>query len=705
MGSALHENLERGLDIMGAITAARAALPPPGLVKPVLGKAPVPQRAAFVQKATPAGNHIVSLRPTRKPAHGDNKTSIKNARDIGNRAISQGKKIMAAADASAKKMAAAAKAGAAATKVHGATTHIKPHVQAHVVKHAMSAAQVKKLAQAAVDAGNKLIKMADKHQTMVSTHDAKVKASNATVRKKTFIGGGQDLTVMSEILGAALDTMAEEITIGDAQADYTQGYTDGWNGAPKTLYTVDYTQGYTDGQTDAANGGVVPASTGDGTYTDPNDPTGEVAALGPAPTMASVQADQVAQAEQDPETTTGVLTDVSEYTSDPVQGGLPVGAVLYDGSHDFHNMDIGSLNYFGDIPGGGAPKKNGFVLNQGGWWGGGAHHGSGWMAVRGSSMDTVDDKEARDLSNNNRDPVQLAATSKRYGWGPLIGNPKSWTKGLRFDPYGKQWFWFRNQAPSWATQGTDQLALNQAMLDYNAQLTAAKADNAASMAQDALDTQTANQTAKQNTVDDAAQQREYEQEQAAAQQQANLQALQDQSTLTTQSAQQQAIDDSNARQMQAQMQAQAQYEAQSAQTQFNIAQQAAQAGLPMQSGLFAQPGGYGGGYGGGYADGGGAYDPNAGAYGQPGGYMPGYGDGGDPGVDDGGVTFDAQGMPVMPVDDGSDADMSDADLALPGDQGFDQGGLDNQSAAALLDQDVMGARGSSRLAARRNRHA
>lgn len=135
------------------------------------------------------------------------------------------------------------------------------------------------------------------------------------------------------------------------------------------------------------------------------------------------------------------------------------------------------------------------------------------------------------------------------GSGPLIGAPSTkntrlsekdvadW-HGLRF-LRGKQiFFWFWDTAPDWAKAPIIQKALNDAMVAYQAQVTAAKADYAAQVLQDQLDAKAAADEAKAQAKEDAATQRRFEQEEKQTQHDAAVQAVAD-----TQAAEQQKLAD------------------------------------------------------------------------------------------------------------------------------------------------------------------
>lgn len=495
-------------------------------------KAAVQPRANFVVRKAPLTGRKYTSLVLHGPKKGDHKTSIANATTAGKRAVSAGMKLKAAAakarpSTAPSKISAKAKPPAKSTVhgladlVFGAVLSPKQKPAAPKGKGAPHAhyttPQLRQLADKVIKTGKDALAHAKNHQHLIDSNAAHLKAAAKANRSKTYLGGcddAADYEATCTLLGAYCEVL------GDAVTDPS------------------YADPYADPSMDTTDTSAPAAAAADPYY-----------GLGPPPTVAPPLTPGV-DFMPDP----GPEIDQTPYSSDPSRAPgaeLPLGYVLYDGSHGFPGNSVGSFNrYYGA-----SNNHDGFELNVGGWWGGAIHHGSGWAAWRGSSHDTVEDNEARDLSENHRDPVQLQATSIRYGWGPLVGNPDlqnvygKWTYGLRFDAGGNQWFWYRDKAPSWATAADDQAHLNQAILDYKANLASAAADAAAQAAADKLEADQAAALQKQQAAEDAANQRRMDQEQKEAQHQAELQAVADQAA-----AQQAAAEDErSARQAQSQV--------------------------------------------------------------------------------------------------------------------------------------------------------
>ncbi|MES2179848.1 MAG: hypothetical protein V4550_18450 [Gemmatimonadota bacterium] len=159
--------------------------------------------------------------------------------------------------------------------------------------------------------------------------------------------------------------------------------------------------------------------------------------------------------------------------------------------------------------------------------------GSRWFVYAPTNVSSLNPPNAQEASNLD---VMFDA-SGAHGWGPLVGNPNNAEYGgLRY-AYGSggagapMFFWFRNAAPPWAT-AQDQLVLyNQMLTDWNTDMTTAKSNYAAQVAQDFADAQTAAQIAKTTQT-----------ENAAAAHQADLAAVADQTQQAQLATQQQAQD-------------------------------------------------------------------------------------------------------------------------------------------------------------------
>jgi len=550
-----------GLDAMA--TPARRVLAT--TVKTKTGPVAVPKRAGFVLKKTPAGNKHTSLVPI-KPSQSDNLASVRNARQVGTRAISIGNKLLSAVSR--------------ATRVHGAVPHpaarprtlgpVKPGASAKAgtkrgPKMRLTPAQLKQVAQNAIKAGKTLQKQADKHEKMVKTVTAQKKAMRSP---KVMLHGdvfgqfaSRDLDLREDevtVLGAMLDVMGQSMPDPNDPGWLMDGTVDpnyGGTAAPASTAPPDPNNpGFlTDGTLDPNYG----YGTGSADYPGPPD-----YGLGPAPTVAPPLQPGVDYT-PDP----GPETDQTAYSSDTSKAPgapLPVGAIICDFARGTPQYAVGSFNHF-------YGGKDGLALNTQGWWGGGIHHDAGWMIFRnaGQNMDTVEPEEANGANGPYVPQLQQFSLS-RGAWGPLVGNPMtsagsvmpahSWTYGLRYDAGGDRWFWYRDKAPAWATAADDMQRLNQAILDYKTNLTAAAADAAARAAADQLEQEQAKQLQKQQAAEDAAAQRQMDQEQAQMEHDAQLQSVADEAA----ARQQERADEAAARQAQQQADLQSsQYSAQS----------------------------------------------------------------------------------------------------------------------------------------------
>lgn len=179
----------------------------------------------------------------------------------------------------------------------------------------------------------------------------------------------------------------------------------------------------------------------------------------------------------------------------------PIDAVVYDGSKGTPRYYAGSTAYF---TGG---NSNGYVWG----WDKQRWPNSGdparWIARRGGG-DTPNDANWDDVTS--AELADLQAASLKAGWGPLIGNPAMPDfANLHYAEDTKNYFWYPSQAPAWSTAEA-----NAALAATNKQTADTLA--AALAAQQALDQQQAQTDAHDVAVATA-----------AAQKQASLQAIQD----------------------------------------------------------------------------------------------------------------------------------------------------------------------------------
>lgn len=503
--------------------------------KATAAKASVQQRAGIVKSKTPGGRTVTALKinPNKGMKNRwDPKVAIKNAQDAANRAITVGKKLKSAA-------AKLAKTPKPATAVHGAVAKSSlklPSQRRPKVK--VSPAQLKRLADKAIKAGEALKKNITQFKKTVDANVSRVKAGVARTRLQTKMRGLDDDVAIIELFGAHLEQLEEDITIGAADLLMDE-YVEELFGAVLPGYTgaVDESGEPTD-----PNAPVDPYATDPNAPTpyDPNDPT---YGLGPPPTVAPPMQEGVDYV-RDP----GYATDVNAYSSDPSVPGvpLPIGAVIYDGSQPFPWKGVGSFTrFYGKLPDGNPPDGGEYSGYQ--WGGGNADIMDGWYLWWGSAYHDNVQIDLRYKKEGEGEHKILGTgrarsdDSLKHSWGPLIGDPKgqaNWTRGLRYDAGGNQWFWYYDQAPQWAKAAGDAQRLNQAVLEYKAALTAAQAEAAAQALADQAEQREYEQQLKQQAREDAEYQRQLERERMAAEQQASLQALEQERYDQAMSAQQ-----------------------------------------------------------------------------------------------------------------------------------------------------------------------
>jgi hypothetical protein len=453
-----------------------------------------------------------------------------------------------------------------------------------IVKSVLTAAQLQKAAKGAIDMGSKASKAADKHEKMISALNAKVKAGAASARQKLHMGaGGKTVTIKGvdpEIADVLLGTVIEVLGLSppdphdpgylmDGTVDPNYGGGASSSGAPPDPNAPGY---LTDGSPDP-NYGAGAAAAGPPDY-----------GMGPPPTAASVAPQP--NVDYVPEPYPGAQGDVAQYSSDPGTPGtpVPVGAVFYDGSQAPPYLGLGSYSfYYGSVDGDAPPEGGAGPVRPvgGGYADGGSgyqyHDKDGWWSFRrndsagpaGSGDQRL--QHADDQSNNAM--IARANNSMKYHWGPMIGDPNGgWTRGMRYDVGGNQWFWYYDAAPAWAQGPITQALQNQAILDYQANVAAAAADYAAQQAADKLAAEQAQEMQRQQAAESAQQAHQLEMEQAQAQSDAGVQQLADEAQARQadiESAQYEA-------QTQAEAQAQATLEQSEMLTQAKIDQQAAE---------------------------------------------------------------------------------------------------------------------------------
>ncbi len=563
----------RGLDILGAIPQ----LGSPMGKKMVVNKQPV----GFAVKKTPAGKPIIAqvVKPG-KPL--DHARSIASAKQVAQRAQSV-----------SSKLDKAIKAGGAKQIVGHPWLTIVGVGGRRMVVPKMSASQMKKLSSDLTTAAKKLSKSADTHQTFVSKATSSQKAGLQKAKNAYNPSGtkGTQVVVGGFVLGAGSDWVdveddwvtligAELLGAGTPDPANPGNYTDGTpdtvdqlvpdstgNMVPNPNYGA---QSTSTSSTTMPGGTVTPGAASDGTPGPPNYGMGSPPSLsGGVITMSDGTSWPVA----------GIDFVADPFGGDPSQdaqvystdlGNIPAGAVYYDpsvmgpmpyqGWGSFHrffpqkDQSDGKGNS-GFQWGGGDPS----IMDGVYWWYHGATAGTEYKHENAGNSLADGYSGAQDLATRENESV-------KQGWGPLIGNPQGWTRGLRIDRSKNAFFWYWDQAPQAAQMSGPnglQAKLNQAILDYNTQLTAAKANYAAAIATDQLNAKQAAAMQVQQQQEDAQAQHQAEiaqmqaqaQEPALEQQQAQLALQQEQQRLAYQKQQQQFA----AQQQQAEVQAYQQF--------------------------------------------------------------------------------------------------------------------------------------------------
>lgn len=158
---------------------------------------------------------------------------------------------------------------------------------------------------------------------------------------------------------------------------------------------------------------------------------------------------------------------------------VPSDAVIYKGDNAWPDGDFGSYSVFYNPDGSLRPENpltgknvHGFVWGWHNapmqnlrparwvWRGGGDWSGSdnwddqlGDSAKDGSTVDTL--SRAGTRASGEQIPfgpsgVKLTYDNAIRSYGPLVGNPKSKFKDLRYASASKEWFWYPQEAPEWA---------------------------------------------------------------------------------------------------------------------------------------------------------------------------------------------------------------------------------------------------------------
>lgn len=240
-----------------------------------------------------------------------------------------------------------------------------------------------------------------------------------------------------------------------------------------------------DPSTDPDMGGVAPGT--DPYGTDPNLPPLDLNAGGVDPSTGIVT-DYTGAVLYDPAKDPAVIpvpvrgVTLSQSDAEVTWQNIPDDGIAYDGSKGFPRDSVASYNYL-------------YGTGDGFLWG---FDPPNWHAKRGKDFS---DASGEEMGN-------LAMTSAKYGWGPLIGNPQGPLAGLQYAVVPQKWFFQSQNAPTWATTEAD-AKITQANQKIIAANQAAAQVKAAQMAKDEADyaeaqaKQQAQQTLAQTSQDAA----------------------------------------------------------------------------------------------------------------------------------------------------------------------------------------------------------
>lgn len=490
-----------GTDICGALSGPQAS------------------RANFVIRKTARGRTFTSLATT--PRKGDIRASVANARDVGRRAVQVANRI----NSTLSRLP---------TTVRGATPQRQARRQVTIV-------EMRKLAGQLAAAGKKLIDKGEKLDAGAKKADARLKAGTMALAAKQFRGMGaragrvlapgvlapgavRQATVTRAAPAAAVRAAQRASVVGDYEIGAYEVLGDAWEVLGEELWgdyevldaelsalhyevlgdaEADAAQAAAEAEAYAAFGprpgesGPTAPSTGEpaGASSYASAPVGAPVTgpesnygMGPPPTEAPPPAPGTFTPGTPPETDQNIY----DSTKMPLAG-----IVYYSGEKGLPRDGMGSWNrYYGDR--GTAEGGSGFYWDGESWrqrdkTGPAAYHDSDPLSA--ANIDWM-------IKLSAGDPATLAAWPYTP-YGPLVGSPNGWTKGLRFDVSNRSWFWFLDQAPKWATVVQDLERLHQAQVDYETALTANKTAYLEQVAQDKLDAQQSRNLARQQALDDA----------------------------------------------------------------------------------------------------------------------------------------------------------------------------------------------------------
>lgn len=569
----------RGAYVLGAAVA-------PGLKPP-------PRSAGFTVKSTSNGRQFTSFTVGKQPKYNPEQTR-KNAEIAAKKAIQTGK---AALDAINKGKLASQKPTQPLTKQQQQVAKSRAMmgwVLGATKGPRLGAAALKAMAQKTIDSGNKLSATAGKFQKSTIAFDAKQLADTAKAqrvarvpgsmkapqggKRRTSTGTGRSVMGASpgsfdvfgllgatpgsyDIFGATPGSFAVGATPGSydvfgatpgsfdvgaaAMIDYEMigepwmeivGHGDRSVGAAEWTEIVGDAQAFDDDVLGAALANEIIGQEEQPTdYTETTSASGmpgppdyganAMMGLSGPPTIQDAIAAMTAESEPDPfpDGSDGIFWDC------PTNDSLPVGAIVFDGQRPMTQDGQGRGGvgnhsfYFGQWSG---PPK-------GGPGSGYSLHNDGWWLFLAGTQPSKDYSGGKNYDKVGDADYGMVFESQKNGWGPLIGNPNDWERGLRFSPSGPKgprWFWYFNQAPDWAKHAVVQQRLNDLMVQYQAAVTAGQTDYVAAQIQDQLDQKTAADEDRKTALQDAElarQQQVFDQQQAqdAAKQEAQAQAL------------------------------------------------------------------------------------------------------------------------------------------------------------------------------------
>lgn len=489
--------------VQGALV--HAVTPVTGVIKP-----PPPAFGFQIKTSPVAGRPFTSLVLNKKKPFNP-KTTVSSLRAIAQRAQ----------QISATSLTKIAKAKTAAVAKPAAKKSIVGAAKA-IAKVTMNLAALEQEAKKLASAGKDLSSHADKYEKTVNANATKAIAATKQGQVATGIHGfGFEDDNWHEISGATAIGWDEISDLAhEANCEFLEDVVGaGFPNVPPNGYYTDGTPIISiPGDTpDPNNPGLLfPSGALDPSYAGGGAAAGALASQLPGPPDYG--------AGTPPALTGGVVTESDgttwpapnvDYMPDPNPNGddttyydcptdadLPLGAVIFDGSHTPDFQFLGNYSvFFGQVPGVAPPKggpKSGYSLHNDGWW----------LELKGTKPSTHYN------GNHNYDHVGKAAAgymsdqSQVNNWGPLIGNPNSWCKGLRFSksgPNGPRWFWFYDMAAMnapWAVASILQAHLNDSIANYKAAVVSGQTDYVNAELQDKLNAQAAAvQAAAQAAVD------------------------------------------------------------------------------------------------------------------------------------------------------------------------------------------------------------